>query len=97
MFAPGGIGVQDVGYLAVLQAYGVPDAASIGPAFVVLKRLKETFWIAIGFGVLARSGPRDVILHPENAEDPPATAAQPAGAPSAASAQSAAQEPPAAT
>ena len=91
MFAPGGIGVQDVGYLAVLQAYGVPDAASIGPAFIVLKRLKEAFWIAIGFGVLARSGPRAVILHPENADDPPPPA------PSAASPQSAAQEPPAAT
>jgi uncharacterized protein (TIRG00374 family) len=67
MFAPAGIGVQDVGYLAVLQAYGVPDAASIGPAFIVLKRLKEAFWIVIGFVMLARSGPRDVLLHPEKA------------------------------
>ncbi|MEA2752602.1 MAG: hypothetical protein QOI41_6745, partial [Myxococcales bacterium] len=55
MFAPAGIGVQDVGYLAVLQAYGVPDAASLGPAFIVLKRLKEAFWIVIGFAILARS------------------------------------------
>lgn len=67
MFAPAGIGVQDVGYLAVLQAYGVPDAESLGPAFIVLKRLKEALWIAIGFVILARSGPREVILHPEKA------------------------------
>ena len=38
MFTPAGIGVQDVGYLAMLEAYGVPDAASLGPAFIVLKR-----------------------------------------------------------
>lgn len=56
--APSGIGVQDVGYLAVLQAYGVADANTVGPAFVVLKRLKEAFWMAFGFVILARSGPR---------------------------------------
>ena len=56
--APSGIGVQDVGYLAVLQAYGVADASTVGPAFVVLKRLKEAFWMAFGFVILARSGPR---------------------------------------
>ena len=35
-----------------------------------LKRLKEAFWIAIGFAILARSAPRAVILHPENADGP---------------------------
>lgn len=53
IFAPGGIGVQDVGYLAVLDAYGVPSSSGIGPAFVVVKRLKEAFWIAVGFVLLA--------------------------------------------
>lgn len=78
MFAPAGIGVQDVGYLAVLQAYGVPDAPSLGPAFIVLKRLKEAVWIAVGFVMLARSAPPAVILHPEEIidqsapQDPPA-------------------------
>lgn len=56
--APSGIGVQDVGYLAVLRAYGVADADTIGPAFVVLKRIKEAIWMAVGFVILARSGPR---------------------------------------
>lgn len=60
MFAPGGIGVQDVGYLAMLQAYGVPDASSLGPAFIVVKRVKETIWITVGFIMLARIGPRAV-------------------------------------
>ena len=64
MFTPSGIGVQDVGYLAMLQAYGVPDAASLGPAFIVLKRAKEAFWIAIGFAILARPGPRARPLGP---------------------------------
>jgi hypothetical protein len=83
MFAPAGIGVQDVGYLAMLEAYGVPDAASLGPAFIVLKRMKEAFWVAIGFVMLARTGPRAVLLHPEKEVE--------------AAAQSLPQEPPAAT
>ena len=61
MFAPAGIGVQDVGYLAMLEAYGVPGASSLGPAFIVLKRLKEAIWIAVGFIMLARIGPREVL------------------------------------
>ena len=73
MFAPGGIGVQDIGYLAVLEAYGVPDASAIGPAFIVLKRLKEAFWIAIGFVMLARPGPRAALVEAQSvAQDPPA-------------------------
>lgn len=57
-FAPAGIGVQDVGYLTVLQAYGVPDAQAIGPAFVVLKRLKEIVFIGIGYVLFAAAKPR---------------------------------------
>jgi glycosyltransferase 2 family protein len=69
MFTPAGIGVQDVGYLAMLEAYGVPDAASLGPAFIVLKRVKEAFWIVIGFAILARPGPRALLLHPDRVEN----------------------------
>jgi hypothetical protein len=61
VFAPAGIGVQDVGYLTVLGAYGVPDAGAVGPAFVLLKRMKEAFWIAIGFILLARAGGRHLV------------------------------------
>ena len=59
MFAPAGIGVQDVGYFAMLDALGVPGAASLGPAFIVIKRVKEAIWVAIGFAILARLGPRE--------------------------------------
>jgi glycosyltransferase 2 family protein len=61
MFAPAGIGVQDVGYLAMLEAFGVPNASALGPAFIVVKRAKEAIWIAVGFIMLARIGPREVI------------------------------------
>ncbi|HEY8079884.1 MAG TPA: flippase-like domain-containing protein [Labilithrix sp.] len=56
VFAPAGIGVQDAGYLAVLEAYGVPNADAIGPAFVVVKRAKEALFIAIGLAMFVRLG-----------------------------------------
>lgn len=54
-FAPGGIGFQDMGYMAALSALGVHDAASIGAAFVVLKRGKEIVWALCGYSLLAMS------------------------------------------
>ena len=48
-FAPAGLGVQDLGYLAFLNALGFPGAGEIGAAFVLMKRAKELFWIAIGY------------------------------------------------
>jgi uncharacterized membrane protein YbhN (UPF0104 family) len=50
---PAGLGVQDLGYVAALGALGVPDAASLGAAFVLVKRTKELFWIALGYALLA--------------------------------------------
>jgi uncharacterized membrane protein YbhN (UPF0104 family) len=49
---PAGLGVQDLGYVAMLGAFGVPEAATVGAAFVVLKRTKELFWIGAGYLVL---------------------------------------------
>ncbi|MFT3766738.1 MAG: lysylphosphatidylglycerol synthase domain-containing protein [Minicystis sp.] len=46
---PAGLGVQDAGYVAFLGAFGVPDAATLGVAFVLIKRVKELFYIALGF------------------------------------------------
>jgi uncharacterized membrane protein YbhN (UPF0104 family) len=51
-FAPAGIGVQDVGYVAFLGGAGIPNAAAIAAAFVMLKRAKEIFWIAVGYAIL---------------------------------------------
>jgi glycosyltransferase 2 family protein len=46
---PGALGVLDAGYVAFLGALGVPDAATVGVAFMLIKRSKELFWIAAGF------------------------------------------------
>jgi hypothetical protein len=50
---PAGLGVQDLGYVLSLRALGVNDAATLGTAFVVLKRGKDLFWVVFGFVVLA--------------------------------------------
>jgi glycosyltransferase 2 family protein len=52
VFVPGGLGVQDLGYVLCLRALGVPDAVTIGAAFVLLKRGKEAFWMAVGFALM---------------------------------------------
>lgn len=53
---PAGLGVQDAGYIAFLQALGTPEAASVGAAFVLVKRAKELCWIGVGFALLAFTG-----------------------------------------
>jgi uncharacterized membrane protein YbhN (UPF0104 family) len=57
---PGALGVLDAGYVAFLRAFGVPDAPTVGFAFVLVKRAKEVFWIAVGFAffVVLRDAPR---------------------------------------
>ena len=43
---PGGLGVSDLGYHALVRGLaGEPVAA----AFVVVKRARDVFWIAVGF------------------------------------------------
>lgn len=55
---PAGLGVQDLGYVLSLRALGVPDATTVGAAFVLLKRGKDAFWITVGF-LLLGLGRRD--------------------------------------
>jgi uncharacterized membrane protein YbhN (UPF0104 family) len=50
-FAPAGLGVQDLGYLAFLGALGFPGAAALGAAFVMMKRTKEAFFVIVGGGL----------------------------------------------
>jgi uncharacterized membrane protein YbhN (UPF0104 family) len=57
-FAPAGLGVQDLGYATALAAFGVPDAGAAALAFTLLKRCKEAFWIAVGWGLLVRGTTR---------------------------------------
>jgi uncharacterized protein (TIRG00374 family) len=61
---PAGLGVQDAGYILALRALAVPDAATVGAAFVVLKRGKDLFWILLGFLLLG------VGRHPDDAAAP---------------------------
>jgi glycosyltransferase 2 family protein len=62
---PGGVGVQDTGYASLLLASGVhsPSVA----AFILLKRLREALWAALGFSLLfiGRSsiGPTVSLIH----------------------------------
>lgn len=49
---PAGIGVQDLGYLLCLRAIGLPDAVTVGAAFVLLKRGRDLAWILAGFALL---------------------------------------------
>jgi uncharacterized membrane protein YbhN (UPF0104 family) len=53
-FVPAGLGIQDLGYAAFLNALGVANAITVGAAFVLVKRSKEIFWIAVGYLLLAR-------------------------------------------
>ena len=51
-FVPAGIGAQDVSYYALLNLSGLPDAQAIATAFMLLKRVKEACWIALGYLLL---------------------------------------------
>jgi glycosyltransferase 2 family protein len=48
-FLPAGLGVQDLGYAMFLSSLGVADAASVGAAFAVFKRVKEALWVTLGY------------------------------------------------
>jgi uncharacterized membrane protein YbhN (UPF0104 family) len=51
VLAPSGLGVVDLGYVAMFLGMGAsPESAS---AFVLLKRGKEAAWVAVGFALLA--------------------------------------------
>lgn len=70
---PGGLGVQDAGYVLALRALGVADATTLGAAFVVLKRGKDLFWILLGFLLLgAGRGRGAVSLAPAPGAEPAA-------------------------
>jgi uncharacterized membrane protein YbhN (UPF0104 family) len=52
---PGGLGVQEAGYVAFFQGVGVPNAAIIGAAFAVIKRSREALWALVGYSLLLQS------------------------------------------
>lgn len=65
---PAGLGVQDLGYLALFAAIGL---AGVGPAFLIVKRGKELVYVAIGVVVLTllRSRRRSHSRPPEGDDD----------------------------
>lgn len=54
---PAGLGVQDFGCLLYLEALGVEHASVAGAAYVLLRRGKELFWVAVGYAVLLAHRP----------------------------------------
>jgi hypothetical protein len=56
---PAGLGIQDLGYVLSLKALGVGDAATVGAAFVLLKRGRDLFWVFFGFALLLLGGRRE--------------------------------------
>jgi uncharacterized protein (TIRG00374 family) len=50
-FLPGGIGASEVGFVALLVAFGFPDPVTLSAAYIAVKRLKEAAWIVAGYAV----------------------------------------------
>jgi glycosyltransferase 2 family protein len=50
---PGGIGVQDTGYVSILMGAG--NSGSLAAAFLVIKRSREALWALIGYVLIALS------------------------------------------
>jgi uncharacterized protein (TIRG00374 family) len=71
---PAGLGVQDVGYVLCLRALQVPDAATLGTAFVVLKRGKDLVFILLGFLLLVTGRGQAPLRAPTSAASDSRTA-----------------------
>lgn len=61
---PAGVGVQDAGYVAMFDALSGTRLATLGAAFVLLKRGKEVFWIAVGYALLVGTRRRTHVSLP---------------------------------
>jgi glycosyltransferase 2 family protein len=73
---PGGLGVQDLGYVLFLRAFAVPDDTGVGGALVLLKRAKEVFWTAIGLAIFVSTRRRGPL--PDEGNDAALAAVAPA-------------------
>lgn len=49
---PAGVGAQDAGYITMFDALSGTHLATLGAAFVLVKRAKELFWIVVGYVLL---------------------------------------------
>ena len=63
-FVPAGLGLQDAGWVLYLRWLGLPEAAGVGAAFLLLKRGREAFFMLLG--VLLRAwAERGAAAEPE--------------------------------
>jgi hypothetical protein len=67
---PGGLGVQDLGYVLFMRALAVPDASTVGTALALMKRGKELFWTAIGLAIFVSTKRRGPLVTEPEAEEP---------------------------
>jgi uncharacterized membrane protein YbhN (UPF0104 family) len=58
---PGGIGVQEAGYVGLLTASGTTEGAALALAVALLKRAKDIVWAIIGSALLVVRSPSGVI------------------------------------
>jgi len=58
---PGSLGALEGGHVAVFTAFGLPGA--VGLSYSLVRRLREIFWITLGFGAWA-------VLHRSAAQEP---------------------------
>jgi uncharacterized protein (TIRG00374 family) len=71
---PGGLGVQDLGYVLFMRAFAVPDASTVGTALALLKRGKELFWTAIGLAIFVSTRRRGPLSDESKGGEPAASA-----------------------
>jgi hypothetical protein len=57
-FLPSGIGIQDIGYAAMMASVGCVSAPGDASGFVLLKRVKDIFWASLGYMFLVAKGIR---------------------------------------
>lgn len=53
---PGGLGVMDLGYASSLGVVPAASAATVIATFIILKRIKELFWVIVGISIASMSG-----------------------------------------
>ena len=71
---PGGLGVMDLGYASSLGAIPSATAASLIATFIILKRIKELFWVIVGVSITAIVGSGSVVIEEERQENIPEVA-----------------------
>jgi Lysylphosphatidylglycerol synthase TM region len=67
---PGGLGVQDLGYVLFMRAFAVADASTVGTALALMKRGKELFWTAIGLAIFVSTKRRGPLATEPDATEP---------------------------